>query len=280
MKGSVGNAAKLQSLLRKHALAEVPAPPRWRDLPEGDPVALLVHAMLVWEAPLEGANRAFARLSAQLVDWNDLRVCLAEETEEIVGVRYPLVRERCLRLRETLNAIYKKHHRVDLQHLVSGGKRDARAYLESLPGLPPAVAARMLLLTAGSATMPIDERLRGRLVDAGVVPAEMTAAEVSAWVAKNLGSDRLVDAMHALQAFADEAPAPKTAARRGVKADREEPAGLKSPAKPAPKAATGSSVATGGASKKVSTTKGAAKAAGAAAVKSAKAGKSPKGGKA
>lgn len=243
MKVAAGNATKLQAILKKHAAA-APPPPRFGRGEPGDPVAVLLHALLLWESTLEAADRAIARLGERLIDWNELRVCLVDDTEEILGPRYPLARERCVRIRESLNAIYKRHHRVDLSHLAGSGKREARAYLESLPGVPASVAARVLLASFGGAAMPVDERLRRRLVAAGVLPDELSAADAAAWIAKTVGAERLAEAMHALQAFSDATPEPE--AKPSAKKPSEKPAGrpkaaakasagtppAKSPAKP------------------------------------------------
>lgn len=266
MKGATGNATKLQAILKRHAAA-APPPPRFNAIEPGDPVAMLVHAMLLWESTLEAADRAMARLAERLIDWNELRVCLVDDTEEIIGPRYPLARERCMGIRQALNAIYKKHHRVDLSHLAASGKREARTYLESLPGVPPAAAARVLLASFGGAAMPVDERLRRRLAAAGVAPEEMPANDLAAWIAKTVGADRLPETMHALQAFSDATPEP--AAKSAGKAVG------RTAAKAAPAKATGAAAVKP--SKKVAAKKAATAAAGdAAASKASKASKAMK----
>lgn len=238
MKVAAGNATKLQAILKKHAAA-APPPPRFGKGEPGDPVAVLLHALLLWESTLEAADRAIARLAERLIDWNELRVCLVDDTEEILGQRYPLARERCVRIRESLNAIYKRHHRVDLSHLAGSGKREARAYLESLPGVPAPVAARVLLASFGGAAMPVDERLRRRLVAAGVVPEELSADAAAAWIVKTVGAERLAEAMHALQAFSDATPEPeaKPAAKKTAERPAAKPKGEAAAAK-APSATT------------------------------------------
>ncbi|MGA0286597.1 MAG: hypothetical protein ACO3QA_06135 [Phycisphaerales bacterium] len=216
MKAPAGNRNKLASILKKHAPAEIPQHPIWSEEFAGDPVALFVHSILAWEAPLAIADAAFEKLSRQLVDWNDLRVCLVDETMEIVGPRYPNAFRRLLLLRTSLTAIYKRQHEVDLRHLSAAGKREARAYLEAIPEVPSFVAHRTLLLGFGSSVMPMDARLLVKLQQAGVVDPEASESAVAAWVAKETANDRLVEAHFALHAFADSTPdravgTPKTA---------------------------------------------------------------------
>jgi hypothetical protein len=216
VKAPAGNRNKLASILKKHAPAEIPQHPIWSEEFAGDPVALFVHSILAWEAPLAIADAAFEKLSRQLVDWNDLRVCLVDETMEIVGPRYPNAFRRLLLLRTSLTAIYKRQHEVDLRHLSAAGKREARAYLEAIPEVPSFVAHRTLLLVFGSSVMPMDARLLVKLQQAGVVDPEASESAVAAWVAKETANDRLVEAHFALHAFADSTPdravgTPKTA---------------------------------------------------------------------
>jgi hypothetical protein len=216
VKAPAGNRNKLASILKKHAPAEIPQHPIWSEEFAGDPVALFVHSILAWEAPLAIADAVFEKLSRQLVDWNDLRVCLVDETMEIVGPRYPNAFRRLLLLRTSLTAIYKRQHEVDLRHLSAAGKREARAYLEAIPEVPSFVAHRTLLLGFGSSVMPMDARLLVKLQQAGVVDPEASESAVAAWVAKETANDRLVEAHFALHAFADSTPdravgTPKTA---------------------------------------------------------------------
>lgn len=206
MKGPAGHATKLSSLLKKHAPSEAPKMPTWSADAATDPVGAFVHSILAWEAPLASADAAFEKLADRLIDWNDLRVCLVEETMEIIGTRYPLAFERLRIMRTSLTAVYQRHHKVDLAHLASAGKREARAYLEGLPGVPAFVAHRTLLLVFGQPLVPVDARLLGKLQDAGVIAAGASAADAAAWISKEVGAERSVAAHHALHAFADSTP--------------------------------------------------------------------------
>jgi hypothetical protein len=234
VKAPAGNRNKLASILKKHAPAEIPQHPIWSEEFAGDPVALFVHSILAWEAPLAIADAAFEKLSRQLVDWNDLRVCLVDETMEIVGPRYPNAFRRLLLLRTSLTAIYKRQHEVDLRHLSAAGKREARAYLEAIPEVPSFVAHRTLLLGFGSSVMPMDARLLVKLQQAGVVDPEASESAVAAWVAKETANDRLVEAHFALHAFADSTPdravgTPKTAKTPSSKTPSSKTSSSKTP---------------------------------------------------
>lgn len=274
MKGPAGHASKLKSLIDRHAPAVPPPHPEWSADLAGDPVNVFVHSVLAWEAPVSMADAAFAKLSARLYDWNDLRVCLVDETMEIVGPRYPNAFARLRLLRHSLTAIYKRQHKVDLAHLESAGKREARTYLEGIPDLPAFVAHRTLLLRFKHSVMPIDRRMLEKLKDAGVVAAEASESDAAAWIAKELGADRLVAAHHALHAFADSTP------DRPVKAEapaRKEPAKAPAPkASAEPEAKPAEKPAAKAPEKKAAAAAPAKKAAAAAPAKKVAAGKSTK----
>ncbi len=268
MKGPAGNASKLKSLIDKHAPAEAPPHPRWSDEFADDPVNVFVHSILAWEAPLAQADAAFAKLSSRLFDWNDLRVCLVDETMEIVGPRYPNAFARLRILRNTLTTVYKRHHKVDLAHLESAGKREARSYLEGLPELPTFVAHRVLTLRFRHTLVPIDARILAKLQDAGVIHADASEADAASWITKEVASDRAVAACHALHAFADatpDKPARSAAkARGGAGAAKGGPGREK---KTAPKALTRDAGGTGAASSSAKKAGGSGKVAAKAAKK-------------
>jgi endonuclease III len=174
------------------------------DFPDGeDPIAVLVLSFLMWQSTTEKALTAYAALKRAIVDFNDLRVSMAQETADIIGVRYPHVLERCQRLRATLRDIYAREHIVSLDALDKLGKRDIRKYIESLDGIVPYVASRVLLLGFQTHTIPVDEQLRDLLVEQEVADEGMDVAELSMWLERHVMASEGVPAHHTLQAWVD-----------------------------------------------------------------------------
>ncbi|MDX2016024.1 MAG: hypothetical protein SFY95_00120 [Planctomycetota bacterium] len=122
----------------------------------------LVFSILAWNARRAWAEQALAALALEFVDLNDLRVCLASETARAMGTDARAL-EKAERLRAALNDLYRREHKVSLEWLASAGKREARAYLESLEGVPRAVASRVYLLCCGGHAVPVDDRLSALL---------------------------------------------------------------------------------------------------------------------
>ncbi len=150
------------TLQRLAAKATAPATPLPEEIlwPSDDPLLTqFLYSFLLWEGGARHAQVAAARLQEALVDVNDLRVCTPSELAGLLPSRYPRAQERCERLLTALDAIYQLENRVHLTHLAEMTKRDARAWLDALPGIPRFVVSRVALLALDAHAFPLDERL-------------------------------------------------------------------------------------------------------------------------
>lgn len=129
----------------------------------------LIYSLLLWEAGPVKARAAIDRIDQAVVDYNELRICLIDELVTILGPRYPMVVERSARLRDCLNEVYVRENGLVLSSLAGRSKRDARTYLDSLPGMPTFATARICVQALGAHAFPLDERLAKRLAREGVL---------------------------------------------------------------------------------------------------------------
>jgi len=81
--------------------------------------------------------------------------------------------------------------------------RAVREYLDTLPGCPPYVAARVALLSFGAHAMPVDDRLLTLLTKAGVFEQGTTPAEAEGWLTRQVKAGDSEEAYLALQEWAD-----------------------------------------------------------------------------
>lgn len=170
----------------------------------------LVFSFLLWEATSAQARNAFKRLRDSYIDYNELRVSLPVETATVLGERYPRGEERAARLRATLFDLYKREFSVTLRSLADGAKRDVRAYLESLEGIPTYVVDRLMQQCFAAHAIPTDERLRDLLVDEGVLDEKTGAEEAASWLARQIKSEESAAACTLLRSWADEdSPEPR-----------------------------------------------------------------------
>jgi endonuclease III len=199
---------KLNTLLKKlraqHAdLAAPVVTPEPTD--EFDPfVHQLMFSMLCWEASTAQARNALKRVRDSVVDYNELRVCVSDEVAHMIGDKYPLGLERAIRLRTTLNDIFNRQHGISLKHLPELSKREARQYLDSLPGCPSYVAARVCVTGGLGHAIPVDERLLDLLVEEGVLDAKMSVEQGASWLEHHVKAEESLEVHLLLQAWSDE----------------------------------------------------------------------------
>lgn len=170
--GEMSEGPSLEQLEALAARAGDPSPPlpaSLEPLAGGSAIdAQLVFSFLVWEAGHAPALGAWDRLNGALVDLSELRVCLPSEIAAMLGPRYPRALERAERMSASLRGVFDRENRTSIASLLDMNKRDARAYLDSLEGMARFVASRVMLLALDAHAMPLDERLRSKLLRAGV----------------------------------------------------------------------------------------------------------------
>jgi hypothetical protein len=203
--------AKKFAALLKRARGEAgeASPAAAPEAPAGEDIVVnqLVFSLLMWEATATLARAGFKKLRAAFVDYNELRVALAHEIAHALGPGYPKAEERAMRLRSALNDVFRREHTMSLAKLADAGKRESRAYLETLDGLPAYAAARVGLVCLGGGVIPVDERLRVLLVRERALEDETTLEVAAAWLDKQVKESGDCLAAHvALQAWADAEP--------------------------------------------------------------------------
>ncbi|MDA0294901.1 MAG: hypothetical protein O3A31_02905 [Planctomycetota bacterium] len=204
MKIKWARPAKLSALLKKHHPSAEKGDPSDALAPE-DPILVLIHAWLLWEASSEQAETAMASLMASRVDVNEMRVSLPHELAPAVGKGYPRLEERLTGLKKSLHSIYLRRHEISLNYVREKGKRDAKAEIESLDGINPFVSARVLRLSFGVHAMPADEQLSLLLHELGVIDEAVEHEILATWLASVVKVGDGHSAIAALQAAVDAA---------------------------------------------------------------------------
>ncbi|HLP83849.1 MAG TPA: hypothetical protein VK157_05825 [Phycisphaerales bacterium] len=219
---STGDPKKLSALLKKLRAAHVPKAkdgdfdplavltpaevfePRQHEVAcSGMAIQQLVYSLLLWEASSTQAKGAMKRVREQLVDLNELRVCAIDDLAHVLGDRYPLARERAMRIRCILADIVTHFHIPTIDPVLTMPKRDARQFLESLDGMPSFAAQRVALLAMQTHAIPVDERLLTLLVDAKVLQAGTDCHHASSWLEHNVPADDGAVTAMMLQAWSD-----------------------------------------------------------------------------
>ena len=181
------------------------------DPPPRDPVAQLVVSFLQWNATRQQAEDAFTAIMDSVLDINDLRVSHPHELVELIGEDYPDAGARVIRMREALHEVYLREHDIEMNSISGKGKKEQRAYLDTLPGITPYIAAQVTLLSFGGHAMPVDEKLAALLIEEGCLDAETSPADAEAHLVRQVKAADSLEAHLALQAWADSQQLPEDA---------------------------------------------------------------------
>lgn len=147
---------------------------RWQ--PRGDPLSNLIATILSQNTSDTNSGRAFQNLTRKFGSWE--RVADAEVGEIAAAIESGgLSRVKAPRIKTVLELIREEQGSLDLGFLSDMPPAEARAWLESLPGVGPKTAACVLLFSLGKPVLPVDTHVyrvsrRLGLIDNGVTPAQ------------------------------------------------------------------------------------------------------------
>ena len=225
-----------QTFLDRHPKADrgelAPAP---RD--HDDPIVHeLVTACLAWDAPRKGVAPALEKIRETLIDYNEFRVMIPEDAGALLGARYPNAEERCARIRAALTEVFHRENGVALSHLREANKRDAKAYLDSLPGLPAYVVNRVALVGCGVHAFPVDSVIHDLFDNAGVTEADSNPSALASRLERTIRAGDAEERFWAIEAATTKAASKKPASKATSKPAKKTT--KKAAAKPTSKAAS------------------------------------------
>lgn len=215
MKNGTVYATRLRKAYTRH-LQSVEKP----EIPDSDdPLRRLAMAILGVGSSDAEAERALDRAFSILADWNELRVSSAEEVHVATGDKRADGVDRSQRLIDALNAIYNRENRLSLERLRTLGRREARQYLEALPGVDEYAAASVLLWSLGGHGIPVNDALLKVLQEADLVHPEADRGEVQAFLERHVSAADAKNFCLVMQSFAPKkkAAAPKKSAAKAKK---------------------------------------------------------------
>lgn len=163
----------------------------------------LVRALLEWNAGSRVGASTYTRLCDCFVDLNELRVCSHEEFAAALS-GHPAGADRAARLRACLADVYRREHAMSLAVLLEAPKREARHYLDSLDGVPRAVASRVAHEVLEIHAVPVDDRLRDLLEAERVIEPGTTAEHAAAELERAIAATDVKEAVALLLAWAEE----------------------------------------------------------------------------
>lgn len=189
MKNATKHAGALKALAKKLAKAHDAG-----ERPTAEPLHALVLGVLREAAPESPATRAMEIIADEFVDLNELRVATELELEDMLEPLYDDDAERAAALTGALSAIFDVEGRLSLDRVANLSKREQRPALHKIAEasegeITPYVEAHVSLVAFGIGVVPIDEPMRGYLVEEGVIDAEADVAEAQKFIEQNLKLD-------------------------------------------------------------------------------------------
>lgn len=141
---------------------------------EMDPLSELVSSLLSHRTRNADSGRAFKSLRLRFPTWEEVRDGPTAEVEEaIAAVTWP--EQKAPRIQQVLRGITERRDGdLSLEFLAGLEVRDARAWLEALPGVGPKTSAATLLFSRlRIAALPVDSHHHRVAQRLGLIPASL-----------------------------------------------------------------------------------------------------------
>jgi endonuclease-3 len=157
--------------------------------PDLDPLSELLSSLLSHRTRNADSGRAFKALRARYADWGALKDAPTEEVENTIrGVTWP--EQKAPRLQAVLRAIQERHGTLSLDFLTGMPVSEARAWLESIPGIGPKTSAAVLSFSnLRQAALPVDSHHHRVAQRTGLIAQSMAVGPSHAALAALLPPD-------------------------------------------------------------------------------------------
>ena len=154
-----------------------------------DPLSELISSLLSHRTRNADSGRAFKALKARYPDWRAMMNAPTEEVEETIqGVTWP--EQKAPRLQAVLHAIEERHGSLSLDFLGAMPVEEARAWLESIPGIGPKTSAAVLSFSMlRKAALPVDSHHHRVAQRSGLIPQSTAVGPSHAALASLLPED-------------------------------------------------------------------------------------------
>lgn len=157
---------------------------------ELDPLSELVSSLLSHRTKNADSGRAFRQLRARFADWPSMRDAPTSDVEEAISAcTWP--EQKAPRLQQILRLIGEKRDGdLSLDFLAELSVPEARAWLQSLPGVGPKTSAAVLLFSRlRRPALPVDSHHHRVAIRLGLLPASVDVGPAHAILEAQLPPD-------------------------------------------------------------------------------------------
>ncbi len=154
-----------------------------------DPLSQLVSNLLSHRTKNKDSRRAFDSLRERFQTWEEVRDAATSDVQAaIVAATWP--EQKAPRIQQVLRLITDRLGTLSLEHLQTLSVADARAWLESLPGVGPKTSATTLLFSSlRLPAMPVDSHHHRVAVRLELVPKKLSLEKAHRWLEALLPED-------------------------------------------------------------------------------------------
>ncbi|MBI9017771.1 MAG: hypothetical protein JEZ07_10985 [Phycisphaerae bacterium] len=213
MKDSAEYAARFKKLCTK-IKKDFDAPD---EFPLIEPLEALIDACLSYLTTESKAKSAMKKIRSEFVDFNELRVARHDELIMVMGKTFPQVREVIEQLTGILQSIFDKEDSLGLETLKECGKREAKAFLESLEHSNPYIVSSVMLHSIGAHAFPMHPAMFQMLRDQNVVNPKSDMADVQGFLERQISASEVHYMYAMLRHFTDHYKAETPTAKKTTK---------------------------------------------------------------
>jgi endonuclease-3 len=154
-----------------------------------DPLSELVSSLLSHRTRNADSGRAYKALKARYPDWASVRDAPTEDIEATIsGVTWP--EQKAPRIQAVLRAIGERHGTLSLDFLADMPVKEARAWLQGIPGIGPKTSAAVLSFsTLRKAALPVDSHHHRVAQRTGLIPLNLDVGPAHAVLEAQLPPD-------------------------------------------------------------------------------------------
>lgn len=158
-----------------------------------DPKRAIVRAVLTYDTTEARADEAMVVIDREFCDLNELRVATELELQDMLGVKYPGIEQRALKLVAILNAVFEKEGTLSFERVKALPKKEVRQYLRDLPEMTPYIEAYAMLHGFDAPAVPVDAELVSLLADAEACAEDATPEDVQKSLENLLKAEEMGD---------------------------------------------------------------------------------------
>lgn len=195
MKNASKHAETLKELLKKLTKRHKATEAR----PQLEPLRALVLGVLREDCDDSRADEAMERFDEEFVDVNELRVATELELADLMGLKYPNVAQRSVRLRDMLMQLFDVEGRLTVDRIAGLTKKEQRQSLRNVPTMTPFVEAHLTLLGFGQSALPVDRSIRNFLSSEEAIDTDADLDETQKFLEGHLKADECWPAFVALR---------------------------------------------------------------------------------